>query len=127
LDFKSKAVASYEALGNKAAADRIRKDQEALNLEIVQDFRKDFTFCRIYFISYDSTKAAMAGRKSGYFLNDQLKLDPSIVMKESFFLFAEFGMLETPLKEDKLSPDQEEERRGTMSDVLLIRDKRWRH
>jgi hypothetical protein len=107
-----------------AAADRIRLEQEQENLAITAAFRSYYKFCPVYFISYDSTTAALKAKRSGYFLNDKLQVDPSISMNKNFFLFAEYGMLETSLPSDKTNSKHEKVRRGVIEEALIVRDQK---
>lgn len=124
LNFKRKAINALEQSGNMAGAERIRLEQEQENLEIMAAFKSYYKFSPVYFISYDSTRAALNGKRSGYFLNEQLQVDPSISMNKDFFLFAEHGMLETSLPSDKTNSKQEKLRRGTIEEALVVRDQK---
>lgn len=123
LNFKTKAINYLVKQGNTAGAEHIRQEQFAENTAIMDAFVKYYKFCPVYFISFDSTIALQHGMHQGIFLNENLKVDPGITMKKSFFLVAESGMLETSIPEDQTQPNQEEVRRGTFDDALVIRNK----
>jgi hypothetical protein len=122
LNFKSKAIDLLEQAGNKTGAEQMRSTQLEENKAIMNAFKTYFTFCPVYFFSIDSTAALLRGSRQGYFLNQDLKVDPSISVKTPFVMVAEFGVLETALPADKTQPEQEESRRGLMADALLVRD-----
>jgi hypothetical protein len=123
LNFKTKAIIALLQAGNTNGANDIRYKQEEENITIMKAFKKHFKFCPVYFVSFDSTIALVNGRQAGVFLNDDLKPDPSIQLRSAFFLFAEYGMIETAVAPDKLNPEQETSQRGIMEDALIIRDK----
>ncbi|MBA2408190.1 MAG: hypothetical protein H0V65_09405 [Chitinophagales bacterium] len=123
LNFKTRAVNALQQMGNAAEADRLTLEQRQENLAMMNAFKNGFKFCPVYFISMDSTIAFQKDEHGSYFLNEDLKVDSSIRMKEEFFLFAEYGMLETSLSADKTQPGQESVRRGLMADALILRDK----
>lgn len=122
LNFKTKAIDLLEQAGNKTGAEEMRSIQLEENKAIMNAFRSYFTFCPVYFFSIDSTEALLRGARQGYFLNSDLRVDPSISVKTPFVMVAEFGVLETALPADKTQPEQEESRRGLMADALLVRD-----
>lgn len=123
LNFKTKAINALLQAGNSNSANDIRYKQEEENITIMKAFKKHFKFCPVYFVSFDSTIALLNGRQEGVFLNDELKPDPTIQLRSAFFLFAEYGMIETAVAPDKLNPEQETVQRGIMEDALIIRDK----
>lgn len=122
LNYKTKAINALMQSGNSNYANQIRYQQAEENSMIMQAFRKHYSFCPVYFISYDSTTAFIEGRRSSIFLNPDLKIDSSIHTTATFFLFAEIGTLETPVAADKLIPEQENSQRGLMDEVLVIRN-----
>jgi len=122
LNFKTKAIDLLEQAGNKTGAEEMRSIQLEENKAIMNAFKSYFTFCPVYFFSIDSTEALLRGARQGYFLNFDLKVDPSISVKTPFVMVAEFGVLETALPADKTQPEQEENRRGLMADALMVRD-----
>ena len=123
LNFKPKALNALQQMGNTIKADRLRLAQREENLAIMRAFKEGFHFCPVYFIRLDSAVAFQKGQQGNYFLDNNLIVDTTIRMKEKFFLFAEYGMLETSLSADKTQPGQETVRRGLMADALIIRDK----
>lgn len=123
LNFKTKAINALLQAGNSNGASEIRYQQELLNSTIIKAFRKNFKFCPVYFVSYDSSIALVQGRLTGMLLNDNLEPAPSLKLPSDFFLFAEYGMIENTIPPDKMNPDQETSTRGLMEDALVIRDK----
>ncbi|MFI5135422.1 MAG: hypothetical protein ACHQD9_06180 [Chitinophagales bacterium] len=91
LQSRSMAISKLNELGNYSGANEIKSQQREENLEVVEAFRSSFSFCKVYFFFTDSTDALLSGKRTGYFLDDSLKVDPSISLKEIFFMIAEVG------------------------------------
>lgn len=123
LNFKTKAINALTQAGNTNGANQIRYVQAEENTVIMWAFTKYLKFCPVYYISFDSTIALQQGKKSGVFLDENLKVDTALSLKADFFLFAEHGMLETNVPADKTQPDQETTQRGLMEDALVLRNK----
>jgi len=123
LQTRSKAIQQLNKEGNYAAANNILQAQRKENLETIQAFRTKFSFCKVYFFFSDSTDAWMNGRRSGYFLNDSLVIDPSIQLKENFSLLAEKGSPEHQNAYDKTQPDLEQKEPGYLNETIVVRDK----
>jgi hypothetical protein len=78
-----------------ASADKIEKQQHDENTEIISAFRKNFTFCPVYFFYADHSSAVKEKKfDKVVFLNDSLHADSSIKLIEKCFLIAEFGNVE---------------------------------
>ncbi|MBA3649452.1 MAG: hypothetical protein H0W62_13025 [Chitinophagales bacterium] len=125
LDMRTKAVTMLQEQDKNEAAEIILQRQRKENLEIISAFKRNFNFCPVYFFLSDSSDAARASRRSGYFLNDSMQADPAITLNENYFLIAEKGMLEKEIPQDKTQTSQEPSTRGTMEDALVIRDKNY--
>ncbi len=93
----SKRQTSVDALRNAGyaeAAEKITKEQYEANLALLQAFRSDFNFCKVYFIYPDQSPKILNNQLGEVvFLNDQLKEDSTIKMSESYFLTAEYGII----------------------------------
>lgn len=66
-----------------AKADRVEKKQLEENREIVNAFRKEFTFTDFYFFYSHHSEAVRNNELKNIFLNDDLELDSSIEADES--------------------------------------------
>jgi hypothetical protein len=86
----SKSITAYEQAGRKAIADKMRKEYYNNNVAIYNSFTRLFSFCKVYFIKTSDTRAFLSGADN-LFLNNSLKVDTSIHLKEKFFLIAEHG------------------------------------
>jgi hypothetical protein len=60
-----------------------------INKNIMMAYIDNFKFCKIYFIYSNSNDSLLKGLRSGFFLDTNLKVDPTIVMNEKFYLIAE--------------------------------------
>ena len=121
LHSKSMAAAAYEKMGNHDMAITVLKRQEDENRVIMHAFLNHFNFCKVYFFSSDSTANVLNKKRSGYFLNDKLQVDPSIILKEDFFITGEHGNPDFPLQNSDSSqhyaPDA-----GLISDAFILTD-----
>jgi len=107
LQSSSIAVAKLIQQGNNSWANDVKSQQREKNLEIVQSFHSSFTFCKVYFFYADSTDALLSGERSGFFLDDSLNINPSITLKEDFFMIAEEGNPHRQIKFDATQPQRE--------------------
>lgn len=81
-----------DALKKKGMADMsVQKEHEAyaLNKNIIRAFLKNYSFSKVYFIYGHSSDTLLNGGRSGFFLDSNLAIDPSITMPEEFYLLAE--------------------------------------
>jgi hypothetical protein len=92
LKFNERSIEAYRNSGKKKIAERLEAEQRKLNLEILQGFRKMFSFCPVYFIKASDCTRFAKGEKV-MFLDDSLRPSPAISAPDSFFVFAEFGTL----------------------------------
>ncbi len=90
LKTNDKSVKGYAEAGKQNIADRIIEDRKIQNTAIIRAFKSYYTFSKVLFIYARDTKRFLKGEK-GVFLNDALTYDPSIVMKDTFFIIAEYG------------------------------------
>ncbi|MDX2001029.1 MAG: hypothetical protein SFW35_01225 [Chitinophagales bacterium] len=123
LKTREQAIKLYRQNGATDIADNIQADQEKENLRIVAAFREAYKFSPVYFFFSSATDSVKKGIRSGYFLNDSLKIDPKIVLKEDFFMIAEFG----PLQAETYTFAQEggtsnPDNTGSLERALLVRD-----
>ncbi|MCW5907387.1 MAG: hypothetical protein KIS94_05985 [Chitinophagales bacterium] len=100
LKTNDKSVEAYRRNGRNDVADRIIADRKIQNQKIVDAFRSRFDFCKVYFIYASSTNQVLEGT-TGLFLNDAMEPDTSIVIKESYFLLAEYGTVTANMRGDE--------------------------
>jgi len=85
-----KSIEAYRKMGKNELADKIEDQRRLQNEKLYQAFKNYFTFCKVYFIYAKETQDFLSGRRD-IFLNDKLEHDSSIVMKERFYVFCEYG------------------------------------
>jgi hypothetical protein len=100
LKTSDKSVEAYRRNGQNEVADRIIEERKVQNQKIVNSFRQEFDFCKVYFIYASSTNDLLQG-KQGIFLNDTLALDASIQLTDSFFFIAEYGAVTANMRGDE--------------------------
>lgn len=94
---RSSSIHLYEDNGQYNVAERIALDQFVENRRLMDAFLNKFNFCKVYFFFSDDTKQVLAG-EPGFYLNEKMKIDTSIVRTEDFFMVAEIGeLIERPL------------------------------
>lgn len=100
LKTNDKSVEAYRRNGRNDIADRIIADRKIQNQKIVDAFRNNFDFCKVYFIHAVSTNRLLEGA-TDIFLNDAMELDTSIRLKETYFLLAEYGTVTANMRSDE--------------------------
>jgi len=66
-----------------------QKEQHAINKNTVYAFKDFFNFCKVYFIYSNFSDSLLNGARTGFFLDTNLNIDPTITMNEKFYLLAE--------------------------------------
>lgn len=94
LKTRAEAIKLYRESGQDYVADRMDQNQFEENREIVKAFLNNFNFCKVYFFFKEDTEKLDSGETSGYFLDDRLKRDSSIVLSQDFYMIAEYGPVE---------------------------------
>jgi hypothetical protein len=126
MQTRAKAVEQLTSAGNTDAAKRISMEQRSENLDLITSFKQAFTFCRVYFIFADSTEAWLSGKRTGYFLNDSLVIDPGIVMREAFSLLVEEGSTSRPVASDDFNSSTQRNERGYLNSAIILYDQKLR-
>ncbi len=75
--------------GNTGLAQTKKIETFIINKNIMMAYKDNFKFCKIYFIYSFSNDSLLKGVRSGIFLDTNLIVDPSIEMKENFYMIAE--------------------------------------
>jgi hypothetical protein len=123
LHSRAVAIAKLRAVGNTRDANTIESIQREENKEIVRAFRIQFDFCKVYFFFGDSTDAILLGKRSGFFLNDSLQIDPAISLKENFFMIAEKGNPDLQHKYDPTQQsNQDKSERSLLNETIVVLD-----
>ena len=90
LKTNQKSVDAYRDSGRPDIADRVEAAKKKMNQNLYKSFADYFKFCRVYFIYANETQDFQNGN-TNIFLNANLEHDASIVFKDSFYLFCEYG------------------------------------
>jgi len=75
--------------GNRQLASQKQLQQYAANKNAMLAYIDNYKFSKLYFIYSDSSNSLLKGKRSHIFLDTNLMVDPSIEMKEDFYLIAE--------------------------------------
>ncbi len=60
-----------------------------INLNTMRAYINNYTFSKVYFIFSNSSDSLLNGTRQNIFLDTNLRVDPSIILKENFYLIAE--------------------------------------
>lgn len=74
----------------KKMLDGTLKYRDIVNLAMIEGFRDSFSFCPVYFIYDSSSYQLHADATTGFFLDEDLKIDPSISLKEKHIFVIDF-------------------------------------
>lgn len=89
LQNNKRKIEAYRKVGNeKAALETIARTQY-LNKVVIRSFLKKYDFSKVYFIYAQSSDSLLKGIRQGVFIDSTLKVNPSIVMNENYYLLEE--------------------------------------
>ncbi|HEY8366918.1 MAG TPA: hypothetical protein VIL57_07205 [Bacteroidia bacterium] len=74
--------------GDTVNAERFERNARELNQRLINSFRKDFTFCPVYFISATQVDKFIKNKNYRAFYNDSMVVDTSIYVKEKNLIYA---------------------------------------
>ena len=75
LNTGNNQINAYIKANNTERADKIKKENRQKQLELIQVFNRNFTFCKVYFIFNSDLQKAKAGNLNDVLLNDSLEHD----------------------------------------------------
>ncbi|MCB9256145.1 MAG: hypothetical protein H6579_03350 [Chitinophagales bacterium] len=104
LRSNSKKIDAYRSSGNTALADKLEQQQHDRNLAMLQGFKENFDFCKLYFIWADDYKRILDGENSSFFLNEKMEVDSTIRLNQNYFLFCDFGPVYVQALENQYDP-----------------------
>ena len=93
LKTNHRAITQLKTSGNIDLATNLEKETELANKIIMSAYRKEFTFCPVYFFYSESSDSIRKNNLSGIFVDTTLQINSSITCNSSFFLIAEEGAL----------------------------------
>jgi hypothetical protein len=82
-------ISELKKRGDDHLAEKARLEQAAINRNTIKAFLDNYRFSKVYFIYSTSLDSLHNGTRSGIFLDTTLSVNPSITMKETFYLLAE--------------------------------------
>lgn len=91
LNTGNNQIKAYIETNNTDRADKIKKENRRKQLELIQVFKKNFTFCKVYFIFNSDLQKAKAGNLNDVLLNDSLEYDIKLQIQYSSFYFCRIG------------------------------------
>ena len=94
LNLDLKKIELYRNSGNDKLANKLEENLLKDNLSYANSFLDSdvFNFCKVYITDAKNLKLILDGVTENIFLNKDLKVDSSIVLKENFYLFAREGV-----------------------------------
>lgn len=92
LKSQDRKIMAYRAAGNKKFADKLERELFEFNQSMVRAFNENYNFSNVYYIYPDDYELVRNEISSGYFLNENLKVDSSIsVSFNADYYFCEYG------------------------------------
>ncbi|MEO5673566.1 MAG: hypothetical protein ABIQ74_02870 [Chitinophagales bacterium] len=122
LHSRAEAISKLRGVGSEQQATLIENIQREENKQIVEAFRSNFSFCKVYFFFADSTDVLLSGKHSGFLLNDSLQVDHGLSMKDNFFMIAEKGNPHLRVKNDPTQPNQQQAERSYLNETIVLLD-----
>lgn len=114
----------YRQAGNTKLADKLEKDLRLSNKTLALSFLDEsFNFCPVYVIESADYGRVLNGQESGYFLDKNLNIDSSIVMKEKYFLFIDIGSVYEVVRKDDSFLKSEVTSTPVIQNALVFKDK----
>lgn len=78
LDFRSKAINTYQQYGQTLVAHQISEEQNSFNTEFYKAVMTNYRFSKFYFIKAEDYDTIFNKAAEGMFLNAELQYDTSI-------------------------------------------------
>jgi len=95
LQTQNNSITALNEANQYRLASKIKEKQEKKNRKIVAAFRKNFTFCPVYFFTSNYSINILSKHTNEIiFLNDSLQPDTSVKLNSAKFLTAEFGIID---------------------------------
>lgn len=86
-------ISALERSGDAEAAEIKRIETAAVNINMMRAFRHHFNFCKVYFVYAHQADSLLKDVRKNIFLDSNLRVDPTIVMTEKFYMLAETDRL----------------------------------
>jgi hypothetical protein len=82
-------IDNLKKIGRNDLVTKKRLETAAVNLNIIRAFRDKYKFSPVYFIYSHYSDSLLNGKRENIFIDTTLQINPSITMKEKFYLLAE--------------------------------------
>ena len=89
LKTNKKLIDALIQQGNTKLAQQKLLEQYAINKNTMIAFIDNFKFCKLYFIYSNSSDSLLNGHRANIFLDTNMLVNPTIEMKENFYLLAD--------------------------------------
>lgn len=89
LKTNKKLIDALTQQGNTKLAQQKLLEQYAINKNTMIAFIDNFKFCKLYFIYSNSSDSLLNGHRTNIFLDTNMTVNPTIEMKEKFYLLAD--------------------------------------
>ena len=89
LKTNARLIETLKAQGNVELANKKYFENFAMNKNLMLAFKKYYNFSKVYFILSHSSDSLLKGAVSGIFLDTNMRVDPTIVLQEKFYLLGE--------------------------------------
>lgn len=89
LKTNKKVIKALLANGQTDLAEQKATETYLVNRNLMLAYLNNFNFCKVYFINSNYSDSLLNGARSGIFLDTTMQVNPSIVMREKFYMLAE--------------------------------------
>lgn len=94
LKTQDRKIEAYKNAGNTKLVNKLEKELNIFNSNLIESFNKYYNFSKVYFIFPLDYNELLAGKNSGYFLNNKMHKDASIEINfEDDFFVCEYGVV----------------------------------
>ncbi len=122
LKTRQKTIDAFKERGYLKMANQVKEKQKIKNERLVNAFRKNFNFCKVYFFYSDDSENVSQKMYEGIFLNENLEKDAKVVLKEDFVLTAEVGNVVSDSNITSASGREYAANTGMSESLLVIKD-----
>jgi hypothetical protein len=89
LKTSQKGIDALRKDGKNEEADQKEAEQYLINKYIVRSFLDHYNFSKVYFMYSNYSDSLLDGRRSGFFLDSSLTVNPALKLDGNFYLIAE--------------------------------------
>jgi len=122
LKTRQRTIDAFKNSGYLKMANQVEMKQKTRNQRLMNAFRKNFSFCEVYFFYSEDSEKMMEGMYEGIFLDENLEKNARIVLKEDFILTAEVGNIIKDRVSVDASGNEYAANSGMSESLLVIKD-----